>query len=127
MIMSPTWQIRLVVLSISQKMPWVISVSFSLFKDMYLHLIIIPIPIIILSKYYLCLPSHIQILVTLVIYWRIHFLFRHSMVSHQHLLKMNTYSFDDGTLGFTTIIGELLCFSCQFHLLFDILLSSSHV
>ena len=32
--------------------------------------------------------------------------------------------FDYGTLGFATIIAELLCFSCQFYSLSDILLSS---
>ena len=46
--------------------------------------------IIILSKYYLCLPSHIQFLVTLVICWKIHCLSHHSMVSHQCFLKTNT-------------------------------------
>ena len=49
-----------------------------------------PDSIIILSEYYLCLPSHIQFLVTLVIYWRIHCLPHHSMVSHQYFLKTNT-------------------------------------
>ena len=127
MIMSPTCQINLVVLSASQKMPWVIFVSCLLFKDLSLHLLIILIPIIILFEYYLCLPSHIQFLVTLVICWRIHCLPHHSKVSHQYFLKTKTQSFDDGTLGFTIITGELLCFSCQFHSLSDILLSSFHV
>ena len=40
--------------------------------------------------YYLCIPSFIQFLVTLVIHWRIYFLPHHNMVSHQHFLKMNT-------------------------------------
>ena len=40
---------------------------------------------------------------------------------------MKTYSFEDGTLGFTIIIGELLCSSCQFHLLIDSLLNPFHV
>ena len=40
--------------------------------------------------YYLCLPSFIQFLVTLVIRWRIYCLPHHSMVSHQHFLTMNT-------------------------------------
>ena len=57
-----------------------------------------PDSIIILSEYYLCLPSHIQFLVTLVICWRIHCLRHHNMVSHQYLLKTKTQSFDDGTL-----------------------------
>ena len=43
LIMSPTWQISLVVISTSQNIPWVISVSCSLFKDLSLHLIIIMI------------------------------------------------------------------------------------
>ena len=44
LIMSPTWQISLVVLSASQKLHWVIFVPCSLFKDLSLHLIIILIP-----------------------------------------------------------------------------------
>ena len=63
--------------------------------------------------YHLCLPSFIQFLVTLVISWRIYFLPHHNMVSHQHFLKTKTSHFDDGTLGFTFIIGEFLFFSCQ--------------
>ena len=82
-----------------------------------------PDSIIILSKYYLCLPSLIQFLVTLLIHWRIYFLPHHSMVSYQYFLKMKTQSFDNGTLGFTIIFGEILCFSCQFHLLFENLLN----
>ena len=35
--------------------------------------------------------------------------------------------FDDSTSGFTFIIGEFLCFSSQFHSLFDILMSYFHV
>ena len=87
LIMSPTCQISLVVLFVSQKFPWVISVSCSLFKDLSLHLLIILIPIIILSELYLCLPSRIDFLVTLVICWRIHCLPHHSTISHQHFLK----------------------------------------
>ena len=90
LIMSPTCQISLVVLSTSQNLPLVISMSCSLFKDFPLHLFIILILIIILSEYYLCIPSHIHFLVTLVICWRIHYLPHHSMVSHQHFLKMKT-------------------------------------
>ena len=90
LIMSPTCQISLVVLSTSQNIPWVISMLCSLFKDLSLHLFIILILIIILSKYYLCIPSRIHFLVTLVICWRIHYLPHHSMVSHQHFLKMKT-------------------------------------
>ena len=90
MIMSPTSQISVVVLYASQKLPWVIYVPCSLFKDLSLHLLIILIPIIILSNYYLCLPSRIQFLVTLVICWRIHCLPHHSTVFHQYFLKMKT-------------------------------------
>ena len=60
LIMSPTWQISLVVLSTIQKLPWVISMSCSLFKDLSLHLISILIPNIILYDNYMCLPSLIQ-------------------------------------------------------------------
>ena len=49
-----------------------------------------PDSIIILSEYYLFLPSRIQFLVTLVICWRIHYLPHHSIVSHHHFLKTNT-------------------------------------
>ena len=49
-----------------------------------------PDSIIILSEYYLCLPSRIQFLVTLVICWRIHCLPHHNMVYHQYFLKTNT-------------------------------------
>ena len=49
-----------------------------------------PNSIIILFEYYLCLPSCIQFLVTLMICWRIHFLPHHSMIFHQHFLKMET-------------------------------------
>ena len=59
LIMSPTWQKSLVLKSASQKMPWFISVLCSLFKDLYLYLII-PIPIIIISENSLCLPSCIH-------------------------------------------------------------------
>ena len=58
--------------------------GFILVSDYY------PDSIIILSDYYLCLPSLIQFLVTLVIHWRIYFLPHHSMVSLQHFLKMKT-------------------------------------
>ena len=54
--MSPTWQITLVVPVEILKFPWVISMSWSLFKDMCLYLII-SIPIIIISDNSLCLPS----------------------------------------------------------------------
>ena len=86
-----------------------------------------PDSIIILFEQYLCLPSHTQFLVTLVFCWRIYFPPHHNTVSHQHFLKTKNQSFDDGTLGFTFIIGELLCFSCQFHLLIDNLLNPIHV
>ena len=127
LIMSPTWQISLVVLFAKLKAALghlyvVLTVQrFIPTSDYY------PDSIIILSKHYLCLPSFIQFLVILVIHWRIYFLPHHGMVSHRHFLKMKTYSFDDGTLGFTIIIGELLFFSCQFHLLIDNLLSPFHV
>ena len=47
-----------------------------------------PDPIIILSKYHICLPSRIQFLVNLMIHWRIYCLPHHNIVSHQHFLKM---------------------------------------
>ena len=90
LIMYPTLQISLVFIYASQNFPWVIYVSCSLFKDLYLHLLIILIPIIILFENYLCLPSHIQFLVTLAICWRIHYLPHHNTFSHQHFLKMKT-------------------------------------
>ena len=52
-----------------------------------------PYSIIILCDYYLCLPSLIQFLVTLVICWRIQCLPHHHTFSHQYLLKTKTYSF----------------------------------
>ena len=112
-LMYPTWQTSLVVLSAKLK------VSLGHLCVMLTVQGFIPISayyldsIIILSDYYLCLPSLIQFLVTLVIRWRIYCLPHHNMVSHQHFLKTKTWSFDDGTLGFTFIIGEFLCFSFQ--------------
>ena len=44
LIMSPTWQISLIFLCAIKTFPWVIFVSCSLLKDLYLHLIIILIP-----------------------------------------------------------------------------------
>ena len=49
-----------------------------------------PYSIIILSEYYLCLPSRIQFLVTLLIRWRIYCLPHHSMVSHRYFQTMKT-------------------------------------
>ena len=78
--MSPTWQISLVVLSAKLKAALghlcvILKVQgFIPTSDYY------PDSIIILSEYYLCLPSHIQFLVTLVIHWRIYYLPHHSMV-----------------------------------------------
>ena len=63
LIMSPTWHISLVVLSISYKLPWVISVSCSLFKDFTQCLIYILIPSLlyllsIVSLLFYPVPSH---------------------------------------------------------------------
>ena len=49
-----------------------------------------PDSIIILYEYYLCLPSRIEFLVTLVIRWRIYFLPYHSMVPSQYFLMTKT-------------------------------------
>ena len=91
LIMSPTWQISLVVLSICYTLPWVISVSCSLFKDSSHYLIysLIQSPLYLLS-FSLCLPSFAQFLVTLVIRWRIYCLPYHSMVQFQHFLMTKT-------------------------------------
>ena len=72
-------------------LPWVISVSCSLFKDSSHYLIynLIQSPLYLLS-FSLCLPSFAQFLVTLVIRWRIYCLPYHSMVQFQHFLMTNT-------------------------------------
>ena len=72
-------------------LPWVISVSCSLFKDSSHYLIynLIQSPLYLLS-FFLCLPSFAQFLVTLVIRWRIYCLPYHSMVQFQHFLMTKT-------------------------------------
>ena len=72
-------------------LPWVISVSCSLFKDSSHYLIysLIQSPLYLLS-FSLCLPSFSQFLVTLVICWRIYCLPYHSMVPFQHFQMMKT-------------------------------------
>ena len=63
LIMSPTWQIRLVVLSISSMLPWVIFVLWSLFKDSSQCMIYSLIPSLlsllsIVSPFFCPVPSH---------------------------------------------------------------------
>ena len=118
LIMSPTWQISLVVLSICFTLPWVISVSCSLFKDSSHYLIYSLIQsLFYLLSFSLCLPSFTQFLVTLVIRWRIYCLPYHIMVLFQYFLKMKISIFDDRTSGFTSLIGEFLFFSCWLSLI----------
>ena len=83
-----------------------------IFQGLYSMFDLQPDSIIVISVIYLCLPSFSQFLVTLVIHQRIYCLSYHSMVPFQHFLMTKAQSFDDGTSGFTFIIGEFLFFSC---------------
>ena len=114
LLMSPTWQISLVVLSICYMLPWVISVLCSLFKDSSHYLIYKPDPITVISVIHLLMSTF---------FCPVH---SHSCDPLEDLLpSLSQYGsvsalpededleFDGSTSGFTFLIGEFLCFSCQ--------------
>ena len=79
-----------------KKLPWVMSVSCSLFKELTLYLIYTLIPslsyLLLLSFPFLYpLPTHFcDPLEDLLIHWRIYCLPHHSMVPHQHFMMTKT-------------------------------------
>ena len=127
LIMSPTWQISLVVLSMSKMLPWVISVSCLLFKDLTQCLIYILIPSL---SYLLSLVSPLLCPVP-----------SHSCDPLEDLLpSLSQYSSasalsDDKDLDFLTIVPQdslslLVSFFAlvvNYHILVDNLLNPLHV